>query len=342
MWYLIFICLLHFFYTNPLEKVYFSYNLNHTNRPIETCDNKKYNWCNGFPSGHAEISTIICGYLLYCNLISVPIAALIIVIVCSQRLLTHMHSFKQVTYGVYFGIIYSYFYWMSGYSFYSLILSLICTFTYLIIIYSIVERYLNEPIPDWVDPIMYPKMKEKKNVNLFLKLSTIKVCVTHHDWATFKHWYDIEKMLDKAIDKIKETNVEYDAIIGIKTGGAIVSDYISKKLNIKNYKIKVSNKKMKVNNVVVALQRKMFNKNEYSVDDDDAVLEKVRNKNVIIIDESTYTGVTMDVAIKYFEPHVNTIYPIVLNGTGYTLSDVKKVDMVDKNYLSIWPWGYDN
>jgi hypoxanthine phosphoribosyltransferase len=149
-------------------------------------------------------------------------------------------------------------------------------------------------------------------------------------------------MLDKAIDKIKETNVQYDAIIGIKSGGAIVSDYISKKLNIKNYKIKVSNKKMKVTNVVVALQRKMFNKNEYSVDDDDGVLEHVRNKNVIIIDESTYTGVTMDVAIKYFEPHVNVIYPIVLNGTGYTLSDVKKVDMVDKNYLSIWPWGYDN
>ena len=50
----------------------------------------------------------------------------------------------------------------------------------------------------------------------------------------------------------------------------------------------------------------------------------------------------MDAAINYFEPIAKNIYPIVLNGTGFTLSDVQRVNIVDKNFLSVWPWGYDN
>jgi adenine/guanine phosphoribosyltransferase-like PRPP-binding protein len=210
-----------------------------------------------------------------------------------------------------------------------------------LIIYNIIEKYLDEPIPHWVDPVMYDKMKEKRNTNVFVKLSTLYVCITHHDWTSFKHWNEIEHMLDQVIDKIKESNIKYDAIIGIKTGGAIVSDYISKKLNIENYKIKVSNTKMKVDNDFTALNRKINHKEEYAVDED-GVSEKVKNKNIIIIDECTFTGVTMDVAVKYFIPIADNIYPVVLNGTGYTLSNVTKVDVIDTNFISVWPWGYDN
>jgi hypoxanthine phosphoribosyltransferase len=341
MWYLIIICILHYYIINPIEKIYFSYNLNDTNRPLESCKNKKYNGCNGFPSGHAEIITIICGYLIYRNVITVPFAILIILAVCAQRIITYMHSIKQVTYGIYFGIIYSFLYWATKYSLNSLLITIACGVIYILVIYSIIEKYLNEPIPDWVDPAMYKKMKEKKNTNIFIKISTLYVCITHHDWCPFKHWYEIEDMLDKAIIKIKESGIQYDAIIGIKTGGAIVSDYISKKLNIENYKIKVTNKKMKVSTDGMALQRKINHREEYQVDDDE-IADKVLNKNIIIIDECTFTGVTMDTAIKYFEPIANHIFPIVLNGTGYTLSDVKKVETVDKNFLSVWPWGYDN
>ena len=340
MWYLIVICILHYYIINPIEKIYFSYNLNDTNRPIEICKDKKYNGCNGFPSGHAEIITIICGYLIYRKLLSVPFAILIILAVCAQRLITHMHSMKQVTYGVYFGMIYSFLYWMTGYSLNSLLIAIACGVIYILVVYSIIESYLNEPIPDWVDPAMYKKMKEKKNTNILVKISTLYVCITHHDWCPFKHWYEIEEMLDKAIIKIKESGIQYDAIVGIKTGGAIVSDYISKKLNIENYKIKVSNKKMKITTDGMALKRKMNHMEEYEVDED--VSEKVMNKNIIIIDECTFTGVTMDVAVNYFKPIANNIFPIVLNGTGYTLSDVSKVTVVDKNFLSVWPWGYDN
>ena len=98
---------------------------------------------------------------------------------------------------------------------------------------------------------------------------------------------------------------------------------------------------MKVNNDYTALQRKINHKEEYGVDED-GVSEKVKNKNIIIIDECTFTGVTMDVAIKYFKPIVGNIYPIVLNGTGYTLSNVEKVNVIDTNFISVWPWGYDN
>ena len=62
---IILICIVHYFILNPFEKVYFSHHLNNANRPLEKCINKKYSQCNGFPSGHAEIITIICAYLLY-------------------------------------------------------------------------------------------------------------------------------------------------------------------------------------------------------------------------------------------------------------------------------------
>ena len=35
-------------------------------------------------------------------------------------------------------------------------------------------------------------------------------------------------ILDIIIYKIQESGIKYDAVVGIKTGGAIISDYISK------------------------------------------------------------------------------------------------------------------
>ena len=105
MYYLFIICILHFLLLNQLEKIYFSYNLKNTNRPLEKCKNKNYNGCNGFPSGHAETITILCGYLLYNKIISIPVSVFIIIVICLQRLITNMHTLTQVTYGFYFGLI---------------------------------------------------------------------------------------------------------------------------------------------------------------------------------------------------------------------------------------------
>lgn len=340
MWYIIIICIIHYFILNPFEKLYFSYNLDHTNRPLDKCIDQKYNGCYGFPSGHAEIITIICAYLLFNKMISVPIAILLIIIVCAQRLITNMHTLDQVIYGTCFGFIYSYLYWVTQFSIYSLVIS----FTFMVILtilihYHILE-FLNEPIPNWVDPEMYDIMDEKKHKNIFIQISSIFKYLKGNMKCMFGHWNEVEDLLDRAIVKIKESGIQYDGIVGIKTGGAIVSDYISKKLNIKNYKIKVINKKKKIDDELNALIAKMMNKDDYAVDAD--IDQHILNKNIILIDESIYTGVTMDVAIDYLKPKVNHLYPIVLVGNGTILNGVHNVEIIDYHPLIVWPWGYDN
>ena len=338
--YIIFICLLHFYILNPFEKVFFSYNLDNTNRPLEECKNKKYNGCNGFPSGHAEIITIVCAYLLFNKIISIPIAVLLIVIVCIQRLLTKMHTFNQVLYGFYFGFIYSYLYWITNFSGYSLLVSLSSMVILTITIHCIMKTFLNDPLPDWVDPLMYDKINEKKNKNLFVQIAPIYDYTMSSQNCIFLSWREVELLLDKVILKIKDSGIKYDGIVGIKTGGAIVSDYISKKLNIKNYKIKVKNINGTIHINAISIMKKMNNKEEYVVEDD--IADEVANKNIILIDESIFTGVTMEVAIDYLKPKVKHLYPVVLCGNGNILNGMKDVDVIDLHPLNIWPWGHDN
>jgi len=36
-----------------------------------------------------------------------------------------------------------------------------------------IKKYLDEPIPDWVDPSMYDKMNEKKHKNMYFQIAPI-------------------------------------------------------------------------------------------------------------------------------------------------------------------------
>ena len=335
MYYLFIICILHFLLLNQLEKIYFSYNLKNTNRPLEKCKNKNYNGCNGFPSGHAETITILCGYLLYNKIISIPVSVFIIIVICLQRLITNMHTLTQVTYGFYFGLIYSYLYWITNYSLQSLFITLMFIIIFTLIVNNIITEFMNDPIPEWVDPIMYDKIKSKKNKGFYVEILSIYSSLLNREFCVFKNWSEVEDMLDKAIVKIQEQGIDFDGVVGIKTGGAIISDYISKKLNIKNYKIKVSNKKKQSDNPILSFIHKYSFENEYYVEE--GVDESIDDKNIILIDECIYSGVTMDTAIDYLKPKVKHIYPIVLNS-----KDIHTIDTIDNNYLLIWPWGYDN
>lgn len=336
--YIILICIVHYFILNLFEKIYFSYHLNNTNRPLEKCKDEKYTGCDGFPSGHAEIITIICAYLLFHKMISVPIALFLMIALSAERLFAKMHSLDQILYGTYFGIIYSYLYWITHFSGYSLLISFTAIIIFTIMIHRTMREFLNDPIPDWVDPVMYDKINEKKNMNTFVQISSFYKCIYNSRIIVFKNWKEVEEMLDLAIVKIKDTGIRYDGIVGIKTGGAIVSDYISNKLNIKNYKINVKHKKGDIPFEFVSYITKLNHKDEYSVIEDGL---DVTNQNIILIDELSFTGVTMDVAIDYLTPKVNHLYPIVLTSNG-TIHSSNEINVVEKHPLAIWPWGYDN
>ena len=113
----------------------------------------------------------------------------------------------------------------------------------------------------------------------------------------------LELELDHITDKIKQKNIKYDAIIGIKTGGAIISGYLSEKLKIPNYKIKITtianNCNKQISGTILTHIDKYVFKNKQTHKICETIDNNLYNKNVILIDETIGSGNTINAAIDY-------------------------------------------
>lgn len=345
------IFLYHFFIQNNLEKTFFQtyFKYDTIKRPLEKCDNyieSDLN-CAGMPSGHAEFATIISIILYYYKYIPLWATLTIIFIFSIQRYLSNMHTISQIIFGIIFGLFYSFIYLSVDLSIYSgLIVFLIGFLIVNLSLYKIDSTIENEKNPSWVDPSMLSSILEKKNSPYYLKIFSIYICAIKRD-KLFVSWYSLEKMLDILIEKIKKSKIRYDAIIGIKTGGAIISNYVAKKLSIKNYKLKLTRSEYNCNkksfDAINDFKYRSLLKN-YG---DYIICEKIENnlqgKNVILIDEMVYSGKTMKESIKYLkdEKKVNLITPMCIS-RGEKYKKNLNVTYVLPKVVFIWPWGYDN
>ena len=225
----------------------------------------------------------------------------------------------------------------------------------IIIFYSIIiERLLNnqirKPIPKWINQDIFAKIKEKQNKSYMIKSSEIffsSLNIFHSKTKLFINWEDLVVIMDILIDKIKEQNINYTGIVGIKTGGAILSDYISKKMGIKNYKIKLSQAKNKGKSgkkTIDMINTYLLNKKE-NIILCEGTIEDVANQNIILIDEMIASGNTMQHAINhlYKEKKAKYVYPVCLSNNNIVKKVVEyKVDILFDHHIIIWPWGYDN
>jgi len=299
------------------------------------------------PSGHAETSTLFFILLYFYKLIPLSIALLLITIFSIQRVVTNKHTTFQVIIGIILGTVYA-----SIYKFFDLsitgfiiilIIGLILT---LLTIYKI-DKQVYGPIPDWVNKSMLKDIKKKQDSPLYIKIGSL-YSNAYIQSVTFIDWNNLELYLDEIVDRIKKTGVYYDAVVGIKTGGAIISDYISLKLGIPNYKIKLS--------------RVEYNCNKQSGDTIDDIVKKslfhkqgefficqgidtnLEGKNVILIDELVSTGITMKECYNYLkdEKHVNIIYPTCIGFYKYTYKSDLQINNILGQTVLVWPWGYDN
>jgi hypoxanthine phosphoribosyltransferase len=165
---------------------------------------------------------------------------------------------------------------------------------------------------------------------------------------TYVSWDNLEDYLDKIIEKIQQSGVQFDAVIGIETGGAIISDYVSQKLGLPNYKVKISrseyncNKKSSdtVNDII---QRQVLN-NYGSYTICEGIQDDLTGKHVILIDEMVSSGKTMLETIQYLrrEKHVNTIYPACISLSKKKYKKDVHINHVLQDLVFVWPWGYDN
>ena len=345
-----YIIIYHFIHNN-IEKMFCSayFKYNNIKRPLIKCKNIPFETinCIGMPSGHAETITILAMLLLKEKYISLENAILLIIIFSLQRILSNMHTFNQVIIGIMLGLFYSFIYNLSSNSF-IIILFIGFMLSYLIIM-KIDSTIKKTDIPKWVSAEMYPNITKKQNISKIFKIAHIYPNVLI-DSPLFLSWNKLEYILDNIIEKIKyfenKNSIKFDAIIGIKMGGAILSDYISNKLKIKNYKIKLKktacSKSTENDNTIYNVFSKQITNNKFEICEN--INDNITNYNIFLIDENLYTGETFREAIYYLNEikKVNYIYKqcIFINSKNIN-NDYNYIATTNKGPV-VWPWGYDN
>ena len=349
---IIIVCVYHYFIQNGLEKIFNEtyFNYEEVKRPLINCSNcldGQPLMCIGMPSGHAETITLLSSLSYLYGFIPLWICLILILGFSGQRITSQMHTFPQVVVGIILGYCYALLYNKFNFSVYSflivlsigLILSLLC-------IYKI-DKEINEPIPNWVDPKMIESIKKKQSSPIYSKIGAIYANAVIQN-RTFISWEQLEKYLDIIIERIRHSGENYDAVVGIKTGGAIISDYISLKLGIPNYKVKISRSNYNCNKKPYNAFNDIFDKIIFKKSSEYTICEKIyddlEGKNIILIDELVSTGLTMIETYKYLknEKRVNNIYPTTVAFHKKRYSSDLYINYVIEGTILIWPWGYDN
>jgi hypoxanthine phosphoribosyltransferase/membrane-associated phospholipid phosphatase len=342
----------HFFIHNGLEKIFYKsyFDYNDIRRPSKFCDSK-FNcdklYCAGMPSGHVEVSTIFSSLLYLNNIIPLWICLVIIFINKCHRLIFNKHTLLQVTVGLLFGLLYTFIYNFFKLSIFGfLIVACIGFIIALLSIYKI-DQNVYGPIPSWVDKNMLSSIKKKQDSPFYIKVGSLYFNAVVQS-NTFVCWNKLENYLDIIIDKIQKSGKKYNAVVGIKTGGAIISDYISFKLGIPNYKIKLSKKeyncdKKPIDTIKDMIQKRIStNLEDYSICE--GINENLEGKNIILIDELVSSGKTMEESYNYLKQikYVNEIYPTCIAFYKSQYKSKLNINNVFDGTVLIWPWGYDN
>ena len=345
------ILIYHYIIQNSIEKNFFDLytNYNIVKRPNQICKSNSYiNFnCLGLPSRHAELTTLLFCLLYYTNLISLPVCIVFILLFSLQRIIIHMHTLLQISVAILFGFIYSQIYIQINFSIYSFLIVFAIGLLFILLSIHKIDQQINKPIPKWVNKEMIQSIDKKRNVPYYLKIITLYVN-SFQKGITFISWEDLERYLDIIIHKINQSNISFDAEVGIKTGGAIISDYISNKLGLPNYKIKLTRDEYNCNKTHVhtindILQKRILSKyGKYTVCEE--INENLNGKNVILIDELVSSGTTMLETMKYLqkEKHVNIIYPTCIALSKQEYKQEVHINYILPNSVFVWPWGYDN
>jgi len=347
--FIILLSMYHFHIHNSLEKIfsqsYFEYDT--VKRPLLKCQSSEKSsllGCIGMPSGHAETSAVFSFLLYFYKIIPLWVCLLIICIICAQRVITNKHTISQVIIGAILGFIYAVLYKRVWYGF--IIIVMIGLLLSILSMYKI-DREINGPIPSWVDKSMYESIKKKQSSPFYIKMGSIYANAFIQK-RTFITWNELENYLDKMLERIHNSGIKYNAVVGIKTGGAIISDYISQKLGLPNYKIKLTreeyncNKKPSdtIDNIIKNNVTKVSGK--YTICE--GIHDNLEGKNIILVDELVSSGKTMEESYKYLkqQKYVNIVYPTCI---GFYKSKYKgslHINSILNETVLIWPWGYDN
>jgi len=209
--------------------------------------------------------------------------------------------------------------------------------------------------PSWIDPALDKVIEKKQNTSILSKIIDILfgifVPIFDNNIELFCNWSCSEKHMDDIVNLIKEKDIKIDHVIGIKSGGAIMTRYLAEKLNVDYSYMKVQDKDFNCNKTEFDSIKRVIKtwlgiKREYMVCE--TIDINLTGKTVLVFDEQTATGTTMKTAIDHIvnEKHPKKAYPVVISKTvpvygTYNKSDLDLLYVSTTKYL-IWPWGYNN
>ena len=349
---LLFVFIYHYGVHNGIEKTFVQTFVTTDNRrPSNICKARSKNdlpiRCVGMPSGHAESGTIIILLLFFQGLLSKYHVLTLVFLLGLQRVIANRHSVSQVIIGTLLGIMYAYIYKRFNIKGFLLIFLFGVAMSHSII--KKVDNYIHDtPYPSWVDKSMYSAMDKKKLSPYYVKYITIMLTSSYVQEELYLKWDRVERSLDILIERVKKSGIKYDAVVGIKTGGAIISDYVSNKLGIENYKIKISKAefgcdKKPIDSVHDSLLKAFqFNETRHMICE--PLNDDIEGKNILLIDEVVSSGSTMKGAYEYIkqEKKANKILPMtIFLKKSYYKADLD-IEHVYDGLIFAWPWGWDN
>lgn len=228
---MLWICVLHAFLMNPLEKLlcyfYFKNPMYRPHRNTPQLSNL------GMPSGHVEVACLLSSMLYYESIIKSDTAILITWLVMYQRYLFDHHTFFQVTVGLGLGYVYSLMYYYTQYSIgMTYILIIVYTTAILYKIYMDTLSY-----PEWLgDHVKY--IVEGNKLSMTSQIKKLFYTLFFQKNMLYVSWNDMEKELDKKLIDFEQMEIDY--IVGITKGGAVIANYLANKLN-KPYQVSLNN-----------------------------------------------------------------------------------------------------
>lgn len=227
-----------------------------------------------------------------------------------------------------------------------LIILLCLLYFYSVYLYNRFRNSINytETIPKWFDKSLlneydYKRKTEIRNILNNNKLYKYLYTLTDHIYILIFKLYNLYRnnrliyysswnKIENIIDNTKISN-NYDVVIGLKSGGAYISNYVAKINNIPNVGyIKVNKKSNNIENNISFFYTPI----------------NLKNKRILIVDDGLFSGKTFN-KVKQFivTKKPSKISLFLISGYKTTINKIKKQNKVyinkRKEYYYYGPWG---
>lgn len=157
-------------------------------------------------------------------------------------------------------------------------------------------------IPEWFDPALAALLQRKKNrkragLHLFdlLIFHGLERLVKPKDWSYTRPvaWKELEGWMQQDCERIQATGFVPDLIVGIKSGGAFIANFMAKCLGVRDVRyLQVKYYSPLLGSTVLSFLTRSLRKAQLQVD----APIPVEGKRILLVDDQIYTGHTINTA----------------------------------------------